>query len=184
MIPYFKDNEVRDTAIIYSSVLDQIKMVYEDNPELAGEIAISAIELVLTGDMSTNNTMIKMSLAATKCIADKNKEKYDRVLEAKRAKVIADGKLDVIAEMAAAGINQKQIGEKLGISQQAVSKKLALIRKEYPELLHNHTTPVQPNTIVQPCTTEYNLYNGTTVVQPSTTVVDGCKNANRNTLGF
>ena len=58
MIPYFKDNEVRDTGIIHNAILDQIKLLYDDNPEMAGELAISAIELVLTGDMSTNNNKI------------------------------------------------------------------------------------------------------------------------------
>lgn len=178
MIPYFKDNEVRDTAIIYSSVLDQIKMIYEDNPELAGEIAISAIELVLTGDMSTNNTMVKMSLAATKCLTDKNREKYDKTVESKKSKAIVDNKLDIVAEMTLAGFNQRQIGEKLGISQQAVSRKLNLIRSTYPELLSG-------DTIVQPSTTIVQLDTTcTSVVQPSTTVVNGCKDTPKELFGF
>jgi hypothetical protein len=156
-------------------------MLYDDNPELAGELAISAIELVLTGDMSTNNSMIKISLAQTKRIADANKEKYDRVVEAKRNKAITDGKLDIVAEMTLAGYNQKQIGEKLGISQQSVSKKLGLIRSTYPELLNGCTTVVQPSTTVQPGT---GVYNCTTGVQGCTTVVEGCKNNPRDMLGF
>ena len=182
MIPYFKNNEIRDTGIIHNAILDQIKMLYEDNPEMAGELAISAIELVLTGDMSTNNNMIKISLAQEKRISDANKEKYDRVVEAKRNKAIVDGKLDIVAEMTRAGFSQKQIGEKLGISQQSVSKKIVLIRKEYPELLDSCTTIVQPSTtVVQPNT---GVTSCTKVVQPCTTVVEGCKRSSRDTLGF
>ena len=181
MIPYFKNNEVRDTGIIHNAILDQIKMLYEDNPEMAGELAISAIELVLTGDMSTNNNMIKVSLAQEKRISNANKEKYDRVVEAKRNKAITDGKLDIVAEMTLAGYNQKQIGEKLGISQQSVSKKLGVIRTTYPELLEGCTTVVQPSTTVQPST---GVYNCTKVVQDSTTVVEGCKNNPKELFGF
>lgn len=181
MIPYFKDNEVRDTGIIHNAILDQIKLLYDDNPEMAGELAISAIELVLTGDMSTNNNMIKVSLAQEKRISNANKEKYDRVVEAKRNKAITDGKLDIVAEMTLAGYNQKQIGEKLGISQQSVSKKLGVIRTTYPELLEGCTTVVQPSTIVQPST---GVYNCTKVVQDSTTVVEGCKDNPKELFGF
>jgi hypothetical protein len=39
---------------------------------LAGELAISAIELVLTGEMSTNNVMIKAMLAQTKRVNESN----------------------------------------------------------------------------------------------------------------
>jgi hypothetical protein len=33
MIEQFKDTEVRNTGVIYSSVLDQIKGLYEFDPE-------------------------------------------------------------------------------------------------------------------------------------------------------
>lgn len=181
MIPYFKDNEIRNSAIIHNSILDQVKMLYADNPEMAGELAISAIELVLTGDMSTNNTMIKALLASSKRITEVEKEKYDKSVELKRNKAITDGKLDVVAEMTCAGYSQKQIGERLGISQQSVSKKLGLIRTTYPELLNGCTTVVQPSTTVQPGT---GVYNCTEVVQGCTTVVEGCKNTARDMLGF
>lgn len=181
MIPYFKDNEIRNSAIIHNSILDQVKMLYTDNPEMAGELAISAIELVLTGDMSTNNTMIKALLASSKRITEVEKEKYDKSVELKRNKAITDGKLDVVAEMTCAGYSQKQIGERLGISQQSVSKKLGLIRTTYPELLNGCTTVVQPSTTVQSGT---GVYSCTEVVQGCTTVVESCKNNPRDMLGF
>ena len=181
MIPYFKDSEIRNSAVIHNAILDQIKMLYVDNPEMAGELAISAIELVLTGDMSTSNTMIKALLASSKRISEVEREKYDKSVELKKNKAIVDGKLDIVAEMTLAGYSQKQIGERLGISQQSVSKKLGLIRTTYPELLNGCTTVVQPSTTVQPST---GVYNCTEVVQGCTTVVDGCKNNPRDMLGF
>jgi DNA-binding XRE family transcriptional regulator len=156
-------------------------MLYTDNPEMAGELAISAIELVLTGDMSTNNTMIKALLASSKRITEVEKEKYDKSVELKRNKAITDGKLDVVAEMTCAGYSQKQIGERLGISQQSVSKKLGLIRTTYPELLNGCTIVVQPSTAVQSGT---GVYSCTEVVQGCTTVVESCKNNPRDMLGF
>jgi DNA-binding XRE family transcriptional regulator len=156
-------------------------MLYTDNPEMAGELAISAIELVLTGDMSTNNTMIKALLASSKRITEVEKEKYDKSVELKRNKAITDGKLDIVAEMTCAGYSQKQIGERLGISQQSVSKKLGLIRTTYPELLNGCTTVVQPSTTVQSST---GVYNCTEVVQGCTTVVEGRKDNSKDLFGF
>ena len=179
MIPYFKDNEIRTSGVIHNAVLDQIKLLYEENADLAGELAISAVELVLTGDMSTNNVMIKTMLAQAKRVAEADKEKYERAVEAKKSKAIIDNKLDKVAEYALMGMTQAQIGERLGITQQSVSKKLGIIRRDYPELLDKSTTGVQPNTtIVQSNTTS------TTTVQPSTTVVEGCENKQKAPFDF
>ena len=148
MINYFKEAEIRDSGIIYNGTFDQIKMLYEDNPELAGELAISAIELVLTGDISSSNTTIKAMLAPTKRMNDSNIEKYERKIENTKNKTIFEQKLDQIADLFCKGYKQKQIGEKLGMSQQVVSYRLGVIRTKYPELLQNDTK----NTKVENCT--------------------------------
>ena len=44
-------------------------------------------------------------------------------------------KLDKIAELANIGMRQREIGERLGLSQQIVSYRMNLIKKNYPELL-------------------------------------------------
>jgi hypothetical protein len=49
MIEMFNEVEMRDSGIIYNSVLEQIRKLYAVDPERAGELAISAIELTLTG---------------------------------------------------------------------------------------------------------------------------------------
>ena len=50
-------------------------------------------------------------------------------------------KLDKIAELAASGLRQREIGERLGLSQQIISYRLNLIKKNYPELLQ--TNPIE-----------------------------------------
>ncbi|MBO7210991.1 MAG: hypothetical protein J6V44_08265 [Methanobrevibacter sp.] len=49
MIECFNDVEVRSSGVIMSSVFEQVKKMYAVDPDMAGELAISAIELVLTG---------------------------------------------------------------------------------------------------------------------------------------
>ena len=71
MIERFNEVPRRDSAIIYGSSLEQIQQYYEMDPAAAGELAISIIELALTGQMSTNNPLIKMALANFKDVAVK-----------------------------------------------------------------------------------------------------------------
>ena len=49
MIKEFNEVEVRRSGIIYRSLLTQIKTLYSRDAVKAGELAISAIEQVLTG---------------------------------------------------------------------------------------------------------------------------------------
>ena len=46
MISKFKNNEARKSAVIYRSNFEQVKELYEDDKEMAGELAISIMELV------------------------------------------------------------------------------------------------------------------------------------------
>ena len=135
MINYFKDTEMKKSGVIYNSTMDQIKIIYGENPDLAGELAISAIELVLTGEISSTNPMIKAMLATTKAVNESNHEKYERKIENSKNKTIVDQKLDQIAALYNEGYTQKQIGERLGLSQQVVSYRINTIRTKYSELL-------------------------------------------------
>ena len=148
MINHFKDTEMKNSGVIYNSTMEQIKTLYEENPELAGELAISAIELVLTGDISSTNFIIKAMLEPTKKINMANQDKYERKVENTKNKTIIDQKLDQIADLYNKGMKQKQIGEKLGLSQQVVSYRLGVIRTKYPELLQKDVC----NTKVENCT--------------------------------
>ena len=131
----FKDEPMRQSGIIYNGVLEQIKKLYSVDPELAGELAISAIELVLTGGMSTDSTMVELMLEPMKIMVQNNQDKYDQKVSVTKSKKIVEQKLEQIAEMVKSGMKQKRIAEELGLTQQVVSYRLGVIKKEYPELL-------------------------------------------------
>lgn len=145
MIREFKDNEMRNSGIIYNSTFEQVKALYEEYPEQAGELAISAIELVLTGDISSDDIMIQMMLTPIKKINENNVAKYETKIENQRLKKINEMKLDKIAELYEAGFKQREIGERLGLSQQIISYRVDMIKKKYPELLQKKSTKIQTN---------------------------------------
>ena len=167
MIEMFKDNEMRPSGLVFSSVLEQIKELHQYDPEQAGELAISAIELILTGDMSSDDVNIKIMLAPLRKITEVNVTKYETKVENKRQKKIAEMKLDKIAELLAAGYKQREIGERLGLSQQTISYRIDVIKKNYPELLQTNDTKIQAisqkhkdtktQNFVQICTKEENF---------------------------
>ena len=103
MIEMFKEIEARRSGIIYKSTLDQIKKLHEADPELAGELAISAIELVLTGEISSDDMMISILLEPAKAVNENNQAKYDTKVETAKVKKMVDMKLDKIAELANLG---------------------------------------------------------------------------------
>ena len=138
MIEMFNDVEIRKSGIIYSSLLEQIKRMYAVDPDKAGELAISAIELVLTGQMSSDDIMVDMLLQPLLAIRDKDEDEYEKKKEAARNKKIEDMKLREIAELYMQGYSQAQIGERLGIKQQTISYRLTVIKSNYPELLQKN----------------------------------------------
>jgi hypothetical protein len=81
MIEKFKDTEIRNSGIVYDSALMQIKKLYEADPERAGELAISVIEFILTGEISSDDMMIDLLLEPIKKITENNQVKYDTKVE-------------------------------------------------------------------------------------------------------
>ena len=140
MIEIFNEVETRTSGVVYNSTFDQIKKMYEVDPEKAGELAISAIELVLTGQISSDDVMIDMMLTPTRAISLSNAQKYDARVESTKQKKAKDMKLAEIADLMKRGFKQRQIGEKLGLSQQNVSYRIGIIRTSYPELLRSEDT--------------------------------------------
>lgn len=149
MIEVFNDVEVRNTGLIYSSTFEQIKKMYAVDPEKAGELAISAIELVLTGQISSDDVMVDMLLAPARAINDNNIAKYESKVENSRQKKIREMKLAEIAEMYQKGFKQREIAERLRLSQQIVSYRIGVIKTTYPELMQpegTETATVYKNT--------------------------------------
>ena len=137
MIEQFKELETRSSGVIFKSTLDQIKKLYEADPDLAGELAISAIELVLCGEISSDDMMIGILLEPARAVNKNNQDKYDTKVEAAKAKKMTEMRLDKIAELVNSGKKQREIGEALGMSQQTVSYRISLIKTKYPELLRS-----------------------------------------------
>ena len=146
MIEQFKELNARNSGVVYNSTLEQIKKLYEADPELAGELAISAIELVLCGDISSDDVMISLMLEPMRKINENNQAKYETKVEGAKAKKMTDMKLDKIAEMVNMGRKQREIGEALGMSQQTVSYRIGLIKTSYPELLTGKPHSTNENT--------------------------------------
>ena len=157
MIEMFNDVEVRNTGLIYSSTFEQIKKMYAVDPEKAGELAISAIELVLTGQISSDDIMVDMLLAPAKAINDNNVAKYESKVENSRQKKIREMKLAEIAEMYQKGFKQREIAERLHLSQQIVSYRIGVIKTTYPDLL-------QPE-VTQTAQTNVDVYKNTNNLQ-------------------
>ena len=149
MIDFFNDVEVRGSGVIYASTFEQIKKMYAVDPEKAGELAISAIEMVLTGQISTDDYMIDMMLTTAKAVNENNVAKYESRVEGARQKKVRDLKLAEIADLLRAGWKQREIGEKLGMSQQNISYRIGVIRSSYPELLQPEGTETAQTTYKQ-----------------------------------
>lgn len=59
MIKEFNNVKGNETGIINKSILDVAKHVYDVYPDIAGELAISALEYALTGQISSDDYWIK-----------------------------------------------------------------------------------------------------------------------------
>lgn len=134
MITDFNLDACRDSAVIYSSVLEQVKMVYDSDPTLAGELAIAAIQTVICGESKSDNGMVNAMLTPLKQASDKNFQRYKRTCESKRAAKIKDLRLDEIAELKNEGKTTREIEEELGIPKSTVSYRIGIIEADYPEL--------------------------------------------------
>ena len=145
MITDFKKSETRDSAIIYKTTWEQIKDMHGMDKELAGELAISAFEIMLTGDISSDNPMIRLILRDMEHMSVKNKVAHDKSVETKRQARITKMKLDTIAELLLDGKSQKAIAAALNESQQTISNRVKIIREEYPELLEEENQKNQKN---------------------------------------
>ena len=136
MISKFKENEARKSALIYLSNFEQVKELYEDDKEMAGELAISILEMALTGEISSNNKMIRLMLKNFEVSAESNKQKYEAKERNTKEKKAEKYNLYEIAEMLNEGKTQAEIADALGISRQTVNRRLnEMIRVNYPELL-------------------------------------------------
>lgn len=147
MIKSFNDVPVRSSGIIYNSVFEQIKKMHKVDPDTAGELAISAIEMILTGQISSDNHMIDMMLTPTQIVNKDNIDKYEEKVRNAKIKKIKELKLDEVADMFfRQDKKQREIADRLGMSQQNVSYRISVIRSTYPELIDEGIEAFYKNT--------------------------------------
>lgn len=135
MITQLKEIPYRETATIYGSVLEQVRKIWTHDEELAKEFAVSVLEQVLTGEISSDNYLIEVMLEQVKVSCEKSQRKYDDKVEQTRLKRITELDLEAIAEMYLDNQPQTIIADTLGESPQTISYRLNVIRRDYPELL-------------------------------------------------
>ena len=135
MINRFKDSSIRDTGVINKGMFEQVKMLYLQDKEKGGELAVSLMELVLTGDYSSDDFMVQFAIANHNVIVQKNQQTYDKRVEAGKQARIEKLQLEKIAEMLAEGRKQTEIAATLNESKQVINNRVSILRTDYPELL-------------------------------------------------
>ena len=134
-IKEFKNTPIKDSSIVFRTSFEKVRELYPEYPELAAELAMSVLELSLTGDFSSDNIMIKMMLKETKEITDRNNKKWEESKESKQEARIAKLKLEQIASMLSDGMSQKAIAEALNESPQTINNRVKVLRSEFAHLL-------------------------------------------------
>ena len=135
MIKKVKDLQARPTGVIYESTWEQIKkLLYNKNPDLAGELAISVIEQTLTGDISSDDLTIQLICDGLKPVNQKAQQKYDIQVKNKRESKCESLQLQKIIELVNMGKTQEEIGKILGVSRQTINNRIRIISEEFPEL--------------------------------------------------
>lgn len=135
----FKDLPIRETASIMKGQFEQVKLLYAQNPVLAGELAISMMEQALCLDYSCTDFTVQLVLKNYENLVEKKAEKYDA---RKNAAVEAQkDALRPIAELLLQGKTQIAIAKELGIPKSTINDRVRKIRSEFPELLQNPVNP-------------------------------------------
>lgn len=110
-------------------MFETAKKWYQRDPVKGGEYAISFLEAILTGDISSDDLNIEDALEGYKDGIVRSKNSYD-------AKVAAtEEKYRAIVQMKKNGMTQAAIAKEIGVQPPAVSKMFAKIRSEFPHLL-------------------------------------------------
>ena len=140
MIKEFKNNPVRKSGIVYGKMFETAKKWYQRDPVKGGEYAISFLEAILTGDISSDDLNIEDALEGYVDKIEKSKNLYDAKIAA------SEEKYRKIVQMKNSGMTQAAIARELGVQPPAVSKMFTKIRAEFPHLLEEQETLVKfPN---------------------------------------
>ena len=121
MIPKFSDEPIRDSGIVYGANMEQIEELYNENPELAGELAISILELTLKGTLSTNNSVIRIMLKNLEKQIQKDHEKWEkRAYSNQKRTEQKEEKMVKVADLLDEGYSPAEIVKQTGYSRTMV----------------------------------------------------------------
>ena len=137
MIKEFKNTPIRETGVINRGMFEQVKMLYLQDSEKGGELAISLMEHVLTGDHSSNDFMVSFAIANHKEVISKNQAKWDAKKETKHGAKAEE--LRPVVQLHCQGLTQAAIAKQLKIAQSTVSKRLSQARIDFPELFEEYS---------------------------------------------
>ena len=121
MISKFSDEPIRDSGIVYGANMEQIEELYSENPELAGELAISILELTLKGTLSTNNSVIRIMLKNLEKQIQKDHEKWEkRAYSNQKRTEQKEEKMVKVADLLDEGYSPAEIVKQTGYSRTMV----------------------------------------------------------------
>ena len=129
------------------------KILIDGGNRLNGEVSVSGMK----------NSILPIIFACLLVKGDCILYNVPRVsdVENSKNKRISDLKLDVIADLTRKGLRQRQIAERLGLTQQTVSNRISIIRTEFHYLLQDEELVLQENAckntsndLVQTCTND------------------------------
>lgn len=124
-------------AVLGSDLINQIVMLYQEDPALGMELALAAIVFIGTGgkNMVTDKKLLQVILEGSRSFVEKNSSRYLEKQTALENKEIKDKRLDEIAALLRDKVSQANIGRRLNMPPSTVSDRCKKIREKYPYLL-------------------------------------------------
>ena len=158
MIKKFKNQETKESGIIYKANLDSVKELYlNGEKELAFETAVACMELACGGKISSENFLVKAITANLKEVADRTNQKYEEKKQRTAQERITKLQLNEIAEMLNNGVNQQTIADTLNQSKQTISYSELLNVKRTKELESNSQEEIIVRSLKQPSCTKVEI---------------------------
>lgn len=167
-------NRARNQGIIFHTYLDKYDMLRKMDKELADSYLLAMVETILGEELTPikpEHEIVKCMLTEIDSISERNAVKYNRIKNARKEKQITEQRLDEIADMLNQGWSQSEIANQLNISQSTVSRRVALIRSEYKEML-----PIYNSQNMQELCTNYSQISANVNIHEYAHNADICTN--------
>lgn len=123
---------------IPSGLYNSVRYAYTSDPELAGKLAISILELYAVGRYTINDPIIHMTLGSIKGDAKHKIDTYKQKVEDSEQQTLEDQRLAEIADCVKKGWTQQKIATMIGVKQPTISKRIKLIKEKFSYLLEEN----------------------------------------------